>query len=132
MSLPDTSAPKKVDIQHLCQHILHQPNLGRLKQSLIGIIRNPNHRLVVISNEIISWKVEMMMNLINEVLPEYGKATVLIGVTQRFPKTEHFYRYFQPGTWSDAMVVGSSPQDEEFAKELNVDFFTQDQLNYDI
>ena len=45
MSLPDTSAPKKVDIQHLCQQILHQPNLGRLKQSLIGIISNPNHRL---------------------------------------------------------------------------------------
>jgi len=104
----------------------------QIKKLLLFYMRVPDHRLVVISNEIISWKVEMMMNLINEVLPEYGKATVLIGVTQRFPKTEHFYRHFPPGCWSDAMVVGSTPEDEQFAKELNVDFFTQEQLHYDI
>ena len=37
--------PKISDIEHLCYHILHHPNLGRLKQALVAIIRNPNHRL---------------------------------------------------------------------------------------
>jgi hypothetical protein len=39
------SEPEKMTIPHLCHHVLYHPNLGRLKQATIGIIRNPNHRL---------------------------------------------------------------------------------------
>jgi hypothetical protein len=41
----DTSKEKISDIEHLCHHILRHPHVGRLKQALIAIIRNPNHRL---------------------------------------------------------------------------------------
>jgi hypothetical protein len=102
-----------------------------IKKLLLYYLRMSDYRMVVISNEIISWKLEMMMNVLNEILPAYGRATILIGVNQRFPNMAHFLHHFPMGSWRDAMVVGTTEDERQFAKELSVDFFTQDQVYYD-
>ena len=93
---------------------------------MTDFLNNPNYHLVVVSDEIISWKIQMIMNVVNIILPPYGNASIYVNVNQRLPSTNYYPKH----TWSNALMVGTTEVDQQFASDLAIDFFTPDMLTY--
>jgi hypothetical protein len=100
------------------------PSIPRLLQHYLHL---PTYHLVVVSDELISWKVQMIMNVVNTVLPAYGNASIYVNVNQRLPCSD----YIPKETWSNSLMVGTTEVDQQFANQLGItDFFTPDMLTY--
>lgn len=93
-----------------------------LARDLKEYLSNDAYRLVLLSNEILSWKVQMIMHMAQEVLPPNGKLTILIAVQNPFPQSTLFESAYPQMEWADGLVVGKTDSDLYIAHLIGMNY----------
>jgi hypothetical protein len=93
-----------------------------LARDMKEYLRDDTYRLVLLSNEILTWKVQMIMHVAQELLPPNGKLTILISVNDPFPQSTLFESAYPQLKWADAIVVGETQRDTYIGNLLGMNY----------
>jgi hypothetical protein len=85
-------------------------------------LKDDTYRLVLVSSEILSWKIEMVLHVSNLLLPTDGKLTILLGVRNPFPLPNLFVNSYPSLKWKDAIVVGGTEYDTFLGCSMGIDY----------
>lgn len=94
----------------------------KLATDLKEYLKDDVYRLVLVSNEILSWKIELVMNVAHELLPENGKLTILIGVRNPFPLPNLFKSCYPSMKWKDGIVIGQDHLDTYLGHLVGINY----------